>query len=252
MNMTIDRSDPRPLYQQVKQHLRDRLAAGEFPAGTKLASERELIDMLGVSRITVRQAMRELVFEGLLQSFPGKGFYPAAARPPRHGFEINLIRSFTETARAHGKVPASRLLQAKSEAAPADVAALLGVAPGRRILTLSRLRLIDGAAVSISTDWLVASCVPDLFSLDWSVPDRSLYAELIGRYDLVPRSGRTEITARAATAEEAQLLNMDVGAAVLVVEQVAFDAGGALINASRSVQHPDRNPLRLEQGGERG
>lgn len=251
MRMTIDRTAPRPLYRQVKQHLQDRLAAGDFPAGTKLASERELTEVLGVSRITVRQALRELVMEGHLQSFPGKGFYPASARR-RTGFDINLVRSFTETARSHGQAPDSRLLAAGTAPADADVAALLGVARGEEVHHLVRLRRLDGVPVAISTDWLLAATVPDLLSLDWTVPDRSLYAELKGRYNLTPRSGRTEITARLAAGSEAELLDLSPGAALLMVEQVAFDKAGQVINASRSLQHPELNPLRLEQAAEPG
>jgi len=72
---SVSREDVRPLYKQVKDRLLELLADGSVPPMGKLASERELVERYGVSRITVRQAMRELVAEGHLRSHPGKGFY---------------------------------------------------------------------------------------------------------------------------------------------------------------------------------
>lgn len=245
--MIIDRASPLPLYQQVKSHLLDRLTAGDFPQGTKLASERELIERLGVSRITVRQAMRELVMEGHLQSAPGKGFYPAA--PRRRSYEINLVRSFTDTARAHGGRPEGRLLDVGLVPAEAIVAQLLGVSEGTEVVHLRRLRLLDDIPVMLCDDWLLADRVPGLLDLDWSVGDRSLFAELIGRYGVYPRRGHTEIGARLATETEADHLRLVCPAAVLIVDQVAYDADWHLINASTAVQHPDLFPMKLDQGG---
>lgn len=243
--MIIDRSSPLPLYRQVKHLLLERLRAGDYSAGTKLASERELIELLGVSRITVRQAMRELVMEGHLQSHPGKGFFPAA--PRRRSYEINLVRSFTDTARANGSRPSGQLLMATITPAEAPVALLLGVALGTSVIRLRRLRLLDGTPVMLSDDWLLPDRAPGLLDLDWSVGDRSLFAELIGRYALVPRYGHTEIGARLATEEEAERLHLVRPAAVLAVEQVAYDESGQVINASLAVQHPDLFPMKLEQ-----
>ena len=244
--MTIDRASPLPLYRQVKRHLLDRLGAGDFPQGTKLASERELIERLGVSRITVRQAMRELVMEGHLDSFPGKGFYPAA--PRRQSYEIDLVRSFTDTARAHGAAPSGRLMGAGLIPCPPVAARLTGLAEGAEVMELRRLRLLDGVPVMLSCDWILPDRAPGLLDLDWTVADRSLFAELIGRYGLHPRHGQTEIGARLATAPEAAELALDLPAAVLVVEQVAYDDAGRLINASVAVQHPERFPMKLDQG----
>ncbi len=248
--MIIDRASPLPLYQQVKRHLLDLMESGDIPAGTKLASERQLIGSLGVSRITVRHAMRELVMEGHLKSFPGKGFYPASPenRHGRRSYEIDLLRSFTETARAHGSRPESRLVSAGLVPATGQVARLLGVGRGDGIVELRRLRLIDGDVVMLCSDWLPATRAAALLDLDWSVPDRSLYAELIGRLGLRPCRGRTGISARLATVSEIADLALDDPAAVLVVEQVACDDAGRVINASLAIQRPDLFPMTLEQG----
>lgn len=245
----IRRDDPLPLYKQVKNHLLDALRSGAIAPNSKLASERELTGELGVSRITVRQAMHELVMEGHLQSQPGKGFY--ATGRAHSGFELELLRSFTETARAHGKSPGSALISAGLHIPPTSIAATLGLSPGEPAISLRRLRLIDQQPVMIGHDWVPIGIAPDLLDLDWAAENRSLYAELSARYGVVPTHGQTVLSATLANAEECRLLNLGHPSAVLVVEQVAYDGAGRTINATYAIQNPAAYPLRLEQGGRR-
>jgi GntR family transcriptional regulator len=248
MARSISRNDPRPLYKQVKDRLLEELATGTAaePAA-KLASERELVARYGVSRITVRQAMKELVHEGRVRSHPGKGFYATGHTRPG-AFELELLRSFTTTAIAHGMRPGSRLLRGRIEPATARVAAALGLPEGQPVAALRRLRTLDGVPVAIAEDWIEADKAPGLTALDWGGSTQSLYEELRARYGLRPERGETVLSARLADAEEARLLELAPPGAVLVVEQVACDAAGVPINLTLAVHHPTRYPLRLEQG----
>src|SRR3569623_199221 len=144
--------DVRPLYKQLKDRLLEKLANGSVPPMGKLASERELVETYGVSRITVRQAMRELVAEGHLRSHPGKGFY-ATGRSSAPAFELELLRSFTATAEQHGFRPGGRLIS--GEVVPADrrFAAALHTRVGDQLVSLRRLRLLDDQPVAIAQDW---------------------------------------------------------------------------------------------------
>jgi GntR family transcriptional regulator len=246
MSSSVSRNDPRPLYKQLKDRLLETLTDGGLPATTKLASERELVAQYGVSRITVRQAMKELVNEGHLRSHPGKGFYATGRARP--AFELELLRSFTATAIEHGLRPGSRLLHVRVEAAIDKVAAALQLPPGDPVATLRRLRLLDGLPVAVAEDWIDVRRVPGLVDLNWSGQNRSLYEELRFRYGLNPLSGETVLSSRLATYDEPDLLELKPPAAVLVIQQLAFDAGGSPINFTLSVHHPERYPLRLEQG----
>jgi GntR family transcriptional regulator len=243
----VSRQDVRPLYKQVKDRLLETLADGTVPPMGKLASERELVELYGVSRITVRQAMRELVAEGRLRSHPGKGFY-ATGRSATQAFELELLRSFTATAIQHGFVPGARLIAAEIVLADEKLARSLAVRPGEPVVALRRLRLLDGEPVAIAEDWMEARKVPGLLSLDWQTGNRSLYDELRDRYRLNPTSGETILSSRLATVGEARLLGLKRPASVLTVEQIAYAPDGCPINATTSVHHPTRYPLRLEQG----
>jgi GntR family transcriptional regulator len=243
----VSRQDARPLYKQVKDRLLEVLADGSVPPMGKLASERELVEHYGVSRITVRQAMRELVAEGHLRSHPGKGFY-STGRSTAQAFELELLRSFTATAMRHGLTPGGRLISGKIVPADEKLSTSLHVGPGDPVVALRRLRLLDGQPVAIAEDWIDARKVPGLLSLDWQTGNRSLYDELRQRYRLDPESGETVLSSRLATFEEAKLLGLKRPAAVLTVEQIAYSRDGRPINATHSIHHPTRYPLRLEQG----
>lgn len=241
----ISRDNPLPLYKQVKTRILDMLYGGAVPTNGKVPSERELVDALGVSRITVRQALKELVAEGHLTAQPGKGFYATGGSP--QGYELELLRSFTETAIAHNQRPGSRVLEALRVSADDEIARALQLGQERAVTSLRRLRLLDGEPVAIGHDWVPLDLAPDLAELDWSVDNRSLYAELRERYGLVPHGGRTVLSASLADPGDAALLNLSGAAAVLNVFQIAFDALGRPINVTRSLHHPHKYPLVLDQ-----
>lgn len=244
----VSRDDPRPLYKQVKDRLLAAMADGTLPPRSKIASERELVTTFGVSRITIRQAMKELVQEGQLRSHPGKGFY-ATGRRHTPAYELELLRSFTATALDHGSRPGSRLLHLGVEPATPEIALPLLIEDGAEVVSLRRLRLLDDVPVAISHDWIALAHVPDIASLDWEAQNRSLYAELRSRYGLMPLRGQTILSARLARGDEAKLLDLPAAAAVLTVEQIAYDAHNTPINLTFSTHHPERYPLQLEQEG---
>ncbi|WDR03125.1 GntR family transcriptional regulator [Devosia algicola] len=163
------------------------------------------------------------------------------------GSRLELLRSFTETARSHGKKPGSVLLSAETKAPPAPVALLLELGDGEAAMLLHRLRTLDDVPVMISLDWVPVELAPDLLTLNWNSENRSLYGELTTRYGIVPAQGQTMLSARLATPDECQLLALSAPAALLMVEQVAYSALGRPINVTYSAQNPSLYPLRLEQ-----
>ncbi|WP_225040094.1 GntR family transcriptional regulator (plasmid) [Rhizobium sp. T1470] len=240
----IDRADPRPLHQQVYEDLLASIRDGKVPLRGKLPSERELVSLYDVSRITVRHAVRELIRQGIVRSQPGKGLYVAENGK---GFELEVLRSFTSTALASGRVPGHRLLRLEVVKASLEISRPLFLAPASNVIVLSRLRLLDGVPVVLQTDWVPASRAPGLTDLDWSVANRSLYAELREIYGIQPRRGQTTLSARLASESEAEMLELPRPAAVLTVDQIAFDERDRPINMTALVHHPDRYPLTLLQ-----
>src|ERR671936_968380 len=128
---------PAPLYYQLQQAVRDRIAAGEWRPGDQIPTIREFGQIYGVSRITVVQALHSLAREGLLTRRQGKGVFVAESKIEQG--PVRLL-SFTDDITRRGQRPASRTLSLRREPASAEVAARLELAPGDGVLVLERLR----------------------------------------------------------------------------------------------------------------
>ncbi|AJY47995.1 GntR family transcriptional regulator [Martelella endophytica] len=244
MRFSIRDRNAGTLHAQVEAELRAAMADGRLPVQAKLPSERELVSLFGVSRITIRHAIRALTQEGLLRSHPGKGVFVAT---PGRGYELQVFESFTETAKANGRRPGSRLIALRKYRPGLEISRPLMLRPGAEVVLLHRLRLIDDEPVALQIDWLPAADVPDLHQLDWDRDDCSLYAELIGRYGITPGKGNSTLSARLAEEDEAELLNLTRPAAVLTVDQIVFDQHDRPVNMTLLIQHPQRCPLTLAQ-----
>ena len=143
--MPLEAIEPRRLYRQIADQLRQLIAHGEYPVGSRLPTERELADMLGVSRPTVREALIALEVEGRLRIRVGSGIYvtaqqageAASAPTPIEGpFEVLRARAFVESAVAE---------EAARNAKPEDIARLDAILAevGGNTLSMERWVALD-------------------------------------------------------------------------------------------------------------
>jgi GntR family transcriptional regulator len=242
----LTRESPTPLYRQLKERLIRELELGKRAPHSRLPSEREWVKKLGVSRITVRQALGELVQQGYLYTVPGKGFFVGERRAAR---ELNAFLSFTAATVARGEKPSSRVLEAKVARAGAEVAPLLGIAPGAEVVVLARLRLASGVPMMIQRSTLPHARCPGLLARD--LARVGLYETLRQEYGVALVRAETTIGARVAARAERKLLGLAEPGVVLVVDQITYGADGQPVERAESVLHPDRHPLSLvqEDGG---
>ena len=210
----------------------------------KLPSERELVEMYGVSRITVRQAIKDLENLGVLQTRAGKGIYVAEPKPT---YEIEVVRSFTEMAQANNRKPGMRLLNSAVIQADLDITRPLSLPAGSNVVFIERLRFLDDLPVVVQRDWFAEALAPGILDVDWNSGNRSLYAEFKTRYGVVPTRGQSTVSARLASETEANLLQLDLPAAVLTLDQISFDNVFRPVNLSAMAYHPMRYPLSLTQ-----
>src|SRR5215475_4846403 len=138
---TIYRNSPVPRYHQLKEILREKIRAGEWKPGDLIPSERELSETYGISRMTTRQAITDLVNEGVFYREQGKGTFVTRNKITQ---QLMSLTGFTEDIRARGQNPSTRVLSARLGHADEIVAERLRVAPGQAIVLLQRLRLADG------------------------------------------------------------------------------------------------------------
>lgn len=201
-----------PLYRQVQAALADRIAT--MQVGDVLPSEPELEREFGVSRITVRRAVENLVQEGVLAKRQGFG---TLVREPTSTQDVGRIYSWSHEMRRRHVEASSRLLSLTLRDAPAQVAEELELGPDERVVEMTRVRLVKGSPIALMVNYLRERYVPGL--VERGLPGESLYDELTERYGLELATGTETIRARNATDVEASLLATEPGAALLSVRR---------------------------------
>jgi GntR family transcriptional regulator len=223
---------------QVREYVR-ALVSGGAP-GTPAPSERELVQRFGVARMTVRQAMDALVVEGLLERIPGRGTF--VARPRR---APSRVIGFTEEMSRRGMLAESQTLLARREQAGPGVARALNLSEGDAVIHWRRLRRADAVPMSIEDAYLNEVLIPGF--LQSGMPT-SLY-DALGARGLRPTWAEDSITADAASADEAMLLEIAAGAPVLRHSRRAL-AKDKVVEVSRTVYRSDRFTLWVQLGQE--
>lgn len=221
-----------PKYARLKENLRHLILS--LPAGAPIRTERELCELYGVSRTTVRQALQELVHEGHLYRLQGKGTFVAH---PKLVQTIQL-HGHTEEMEAQGLRPGSRLVSAADVPAAPEVATFFRLAAGDHVHRIVRVRLVNDEPIALQTVFLDAQRFGDVGrSLASAV---SLYRLLRDRYDVQLAGGEETIEAGAAGKDEAELLDTEIGAPLLVLHRRSWQADGRPIEWSNSLYRGDR------------
>lgn len=219
--LSVDRTSPVPLYFQLAQQLESAVENGTLTPGTLLGNEIDLATRLGLSRPTVRQAIQSLVDKGLLVRRRGVGTQVLHSRVRR---PMELSSLYDDLAAA-GQRPATRVLANRLEPAAGPVAAALGLPEGTEVRYLERIRTAHGEPMALLRNHLPAGIAdPDTELLETT----GLY-RLLRSAALTLHSARQAVGARAATAEEAALLDEPEGAPLLTMERVTFDATGRAV-----------------------
>ncbi|MCD6291233.1 MAG: GntR family transcriptional regulator [Anaerolineae bacterium] len=226
----IDHSSAVPLYHQIRENLRDLIESGRLEPGAALPPERELAEQYGVSRLTVRQAISELVRDGLLIRQHGVGTFVA---PPKLSQVQPVALSFTQRMIQAGHTPASRVLSCEIAPASHNVARHLDIPPGAPVIRLARVRLADGQPVMLEITHLPADRFPGLVDEDFRT--QSLYTILATRYQVTIAEAIQTMEPVALTAYEAEQLHAQEGSAALFVEVTASSPEGWVAEYSRAV-----------------
>jgi GntR family transcriptional regulator len=216
----LQRSSPEPLYRQLAAHLEMAIRSGALAPGDRIPSEPSLAAQHGISRITVRQAIDELVRKRLIVRKHGKGTFVIAA-PVRH--DLRRLHGILGSLFAQAESAGTRLLRYGLEALPAEIAGEFSMRRGERALRLDRLYMIGGRAVALAEVWLTPEVA--------AVPRAK--AELISTEDMMREAGvrlaSSEVTIRAeaAGARAGRVLGISAHAPVLLLRRRALGEDGA-------------------------
>lgn len=232
--MTVSLVGSRPLHDQVREAIESQIRSGDIPPGSRLQSERDLADHLGVSRVTVRRALDALEREGLVRAEPGSGRYvqaSALAEPP------NALLSFTELGARRGLVATARVARTRVRSATLEEAELAGIAPGAELFELERLRLLDGVAVALDHTRVPLAVAPDLPEADFR--RASLYEALERAGAGVARADYTT-EACAASPSQARQLGVAPGDPLLLARTTSYDRAGRVVELGQTFYRGDR------------
>jgi GntR family transcriptional regulator len=225
-----------PLYQRLRDHLAERIATHAWRPGDAIPSEAELAAAHGLSIGTVRKAIDCLVADGFLERQQGRGTYVRRAR-----FNSSLFRFFRfQSERGERLIPQSRILRREELPAPSAVAQALRITPGEAVIHLSRLRLIDGTPLLAEEIWLQKARFAAILAIDTADFSDLLYPLYEERCGQVVVSADEVLTVELADVMQAQLLRLDAGAPLVVIERLAFDLERRPIEWRRSRGPADR------------
>jgi GntR family transcriptional regulator len=214
----------------------EELIETELSPGEAIPSERALVVRLGVSRVTVRQAIADLVAAGLLERVHGKGTYLTG---PQVDSRLHLT-SFTREMRDRGLVPATLVLSAAEQPADNGVSEALRIRPGQPVVRVERLRTADGTPMAYEVGHYPSVLFPGLLQRELG----SLYDVFASEYGVVVSSGEQTVRAESADAHQARVLGIAKRAPLLVQERVTY-AGERAIEMSTSWYRADRYRIHM-------
>ncbi len=215
--------------------------AGRWRPGEQLPTEDALIERFQVSKITVRQALRDLQQLGYIRREQGRGTFvqgPPLEEGPRE------LKSFTAEMQSHGLTATSRVLEQGLTNAPGDIASCLAITEGDPVFRLQRLRFADGEPMGLQTAYVPAALAPGIERLSFT--DASLYEILAARFGLYPASARETHKAVAVPEDAAPLLRVPAGSPALAAERLTSLADGRPLECVHSIMRGDRYKVVLD------
>lgn len=225
----LDKTSYVPLYRQLVDEFVRKIDSGELRPGDRLPSEREMAESLKVSRITARQALDTLEQLGLVYREQGRGTF--AAEPRLH--HVEGFSSFSEYVIKRGRQPSSRIIKQELIDADQSLQNLLKLQPDEQVLHLVRVRLTDDTPLALQSAYLPQRICPGLEN--GNLASRSLFETLREEYAVYPTWTEPEICAGAASETEAELLELEPGAPVLVVSALTYTETFEIIEQVRTV-----------------
>jgi len=214
----MDRTLPR--YMWVYNFLKDQIEVGDYKVGDYLPPEHELQRTFQVSRTTVRKAVEMLAQHGFLYIKQGRGTEVLDFKATQR---LGLVTSFSETLREQGFTVEQADIRVQTVAAPRRIAEDLRVEPGTLLARIDRTTLANAAPIALMTNYLLPELVPGIEKKIAGM--RSLYSFLESEYNLSIEAATDFISARGASAAEAQALRVGESAPLLVVRRVTHSGG---------------------------
>lgn len=238
----LDKRTPIPLYFQLKEILKEKIETGELKPGDLLPSERELKEKYEISRPTIRQALNELVNDGLVYREKGKGTF--VAKPEiNYGF-IQKFTTFYDDMEEKGFNTKTRIIKIEVVSGLNALASILNIEEDDKVIVINRLRFINGEPIVSVINHIPYDLCPAL--LDDDLKDKSLYRIMADKYNIVPY--RAQITLEPIVAEkfDSKLLGIKVGSPMQLMKNITYTKENVVMDYFVSRFRGDKGKVKVE------
>ncbi|WP_163099159.1 GntR family transcriptional regulator [Peribacillus alkalitolerans] len=230
----INKQSPVPIYYQLEEWMKQQIEQGKWKVNEAIPSERELTEQFEVSRMTVRQALSNLVQEGILFKKKGLGTF---VKEQKFEQVLQGLTSFSEEMVKRGMTPNSILINFEKKAATPQLAAQLALGTNEEIYQIERIRLADDVPMAFETAYLPAHLFGDMKKED---AYGSLYEFLQTQKGLQIQEAKQDIEAILADNRLAEYLNIEVGSPILQIIRTAYLQTGTPFEYVRTAYRGDR------------
>ncbi|MGI6608723.1 MAG: GntR family transcriptional regulator [Erysipelotrichaceae bacterium] len=206
-----------PLYYKLADTIEEKINDGVYPKGEKIPSERELCEIYGVSRMTVRLAIDELVKKGKLEKVHGKGTYVLSKSIVQN---LNKVYSYSREMDKQGKVSSTRMIKRNIVEADEKLATKLRVNVGEKLIYIERLRLAENVPIMVEKTWFIRSVTPFLLDIDFV--EKGLYKTLDEDYGIRFNKAIETFKATQLNSYECRLLNCPKDQYGLLIKRVSY------------------------------
>jgi GntR family transcriptional regulator len=224
-----------PLYHQIQQRLLDQIQSGVFKSSEPLPSIQKIATLMGVSQMTVRQAVKSLCEMGVIYSKQGKGTFISRIKLER---DFRQVLSFSEETRARGATPHSKLISFRIQAPNQETLEALALNRKEKVFRLRRVRYADSLPMGIECSCLPVNLCPDL--LETFNPESSLYQKLADQYGIQLMVTNEVVEVGKASGEEARLMKIAPSSPVFLFTRLSFLENGKPVEFVKSVYRGDR------------
>lgn len=231
-----------PLYAQLAEYLRHQIQSGALNPGDRIIGENDMVELLNFSRSTVRAAINQLVEEGHIIRYRGKGSFVAEPELKRN---INYLYNFTENIKSLGVVPSSQVMRCEVIEADGHLAEKMKLATvGQKVFLLERLRMADGQPIIWETTYIPYYLCDGIETVDFT--HASLYQQLESRYGLLIDRADETIEAVILSKAAQQVLGCKRSMAGYSIQRVSYLDSGYICELTQSVTRGDRCVFRLD------
>lgn len=224
----LSSNQAKPLYEQLRDSVRNDIINGKYIQGEKMPSEGELGEIYGVSRITVRRAIQDLCDEGMLNRKQGKGTFVLTRK---HKNRMDIINGFTDYMQEHGRIIGRLILEKKHMKPSERIADSLKISMEDSVIYVKRLMIDDGIPFMLDECWYPFSRFPHLF--EDIKEDASTYQILSEKYNVEFSKSYKEMNAILSTEDIATDLGCSIGEPIFSIYKIVYDAIETPIQVSK-------------------